>query len=74
MWVYESPVGLMKISRISNGQYGLWISSNMYGCYSSAESAADDVFTCSTGCYEWDSLAMCNPGLIPTDLSDWEEY
>lgn len=71
MWVYHSPVGPLYIKRTDHA-FGLWFDDICYGIYSSAYSAADDVFTFSTGCNEWDSL--CNRILDhPTDLGEWEQ-
>lgn len=69
MWVYRSPVGLMRIYRNNSGKYSLQIENTVYGFYSSAVAAADDVFTFSTGCDEWDLL--CGSVDPPTDLSEW---
>jgi len=57
----------------SVNKYALNICGTVYGHYPSAEAAADDVFTFSTGCFEWDSLCddidlSCS---IPDNISEW---
>lgn len=70
MWVYHSPIGPIYIKHFDDG-FGIIIDDIVYGGYSSAVAAADDVFTFSTGCYEWDSLCGDEPD-CPNDLSEWE--
>jgi hypothetical protein len=60
----------MKIFPNNNGKFSLKIGDEVYGFYSSAVAAADDVFTFSTGCTEWDELYSTI--VPPTDLSEWE--
>jgi len=69
MYIYRSPVGTFSI-KYHNGKYQLWIKDMHLGSYNSAVSAADDVYTHTTGYYEWD----CRPDLIsdPSDLSEWQ--
>jgi len=71
MWFYKSPAGNMRIFRNSSGKYSLQIRDTVYGTYSSADAAADDVYTFSTGCYEWDSLFYSV--YPPSGLPEWEE-
>lgn len=69
MWIYESPIGMMMIYRNTQGRFSLRIADDIYGHYHSAVAAADDVYTFSTGCNEWDFLCgSINP---PIDLSEW---
>lgn len=71
MWVYHSPIGPLYIMR-TNGLYNIWYNNVKYGNYHSAIAAADDVFTFSTGCSEWDLL--CDKiSDAPVDLSEWEQ-
>lgn len=71
MFVYNSPVGLMKIIfSNSNNRYSLIINDVNYGSYHSAIAAADDVFTQVTGCDEWDSFDSSSMD-IPTDIYEW---
>jgi hypothetical protein len=71
MWVYNSPVGRMTIFRNRRGNFSLQISDEVYGFYTSAAAAADDVYTRSTGCTEWDLLKSVDDTMIPMDLSEW---
>ena len=69
MWYYKSRIGVLRIFR-KNSSYWLAINDDECGPYSSADAAADDVYTFTTGCSDWDLLAgKC---IAPTDLSDWE--
>ena len=71
MWVYRSPIGPMCIYPNSSARYCLKIRDTVYGFYSSPVAAADDVYTFTTGCNEWDFLFLsANP---PTDLSEWQQ-
>ena len=70
MWVYHSPIGPLYIKK-SDGSFGILYDEIFYGGYNSPYAAADDVYTFSTGCYEWDSLFDKVPD-CPTDLSEWE--
>lgn len=70
MWYHQSKVGLIRI--FFNGKnYTLEIDDNVYGYYSRADLAADDVAMFTTGCYEWDSLEG-HIHNFPGDLSEWE--
>lgn len=71
MWYYESPIGTIYIKRTAEG-YGIFFDDICYGNYQSPVAAADDVYTQSTGCDEWD---MSNVPIeqIPTDLYEWEQ-
>ena len=70
MWVYNSPIGAIRIFMVSSGRYALEIAGIVYGSYHSPEAAADDVYMHATGCAEWDMLSGKVPG-EPTDLSEW---
>ncbi len=70
MWFYKTEVGTFNIRKQFDGCWGLWLDDGMLGSYLSPEAAADDVYTQSTGCYEWDSLQSVTE---PMDLLDWEE-
>lgn len=65
-------MGLMVIKYDSEyRKYRLIINDETYGLYDSAVAAADDVYTCTTGCNEWDSL---DPVIdAPTDIHEWEK-
>lgn len=70
MWVYKSPVGLMKIFKNKQGTYTLLISEDVCGFFNSPIAAADNVFTFTTGCGDWDDLdGSIDP---PTDIFQWK--
>jgi len=69
MWVYRSPVGTFWIRQNQSGHFTLGIGDEALGNYSSAIAAADDVFTKSTGHYDWDRLQSPDG---PTDIHEWE--
>ena len=71
MWVYHSPIGPMYIKKM-DGSFCIWFDSIFYGGYRSPQAAADDVYTFSTGCSDWDLLFDKVPD-CPTDLSEWEQ-
>ena len=69
MWYYKSPIGLMRIYLNQGGGYSLEINGIVYSEYLSAVAAADDVFTFSTGCSDWDLLVgKAEP---PIDIYAW---
>lgn len=71
MWYYNSPIGTMRIFLDVNRRYTLEINGEAYGSYPSPQSAADDVYTHTTDCYEWDLL----DGTIldvPSGIDEWE--
>lgn len=69
MYYFKSCVGKFSIRR-TNDAYGLYLDSECLGVYPSAVAAADDVYTHTTGSYEWDSLDGIKDG--PTDLYEWK--
>lgn len=73
MYIYNSPIGLMKIIYDGNvGRFALVINDICYGHYHSAVVAADDVYVHVTGCNDWDLL----DGQIldaPTDIYEWKQ-
>lgn len=72
MWIYHSPIGPFVIKRLQNGKYGLLYADEIWGQWSSPQAVADDVYTHTTGCYDWDKLD-CLIEDVPTDLSEWEK-
>ena len=66
MYKCKTPIGTFLIIR-NDDQYDLMIGDYCFGSYDSAISAADDVYTKTTGCYEWDMSNYEGP----TDLSEW---
>ena len=73
MWVYHSPIGPFVIKRLQNGKYGLLYADEIWGQWSPPQAAADDVYTHTTGCYDWDKLD-CQIEDVPTDLLEWERH
>ena len=71
MWLYRSPIGNIFIKLFQQG-YGIVINNEVYGFYKSAVAAADDVYTHTTGCYDWDKLD-CKISDVPTDIYEWEK-
>lgn len=72
MYFYRSPIGLMTIKYNSNTRkFHLIINDECYGLYNSAVAAADDVYTQSTGCMDWDCLEADID--IPTDIYEWSK-
>lgn len=72
MWIYRSPVGILKIVRQPDGRYGLFYGDFCGGLYYSPVAAADDVYTRSSGINEWD-LRPGDDTDAPIDLSEWEK-
>ena len=71
MWVYHSPIGDLIIKRWTNGKYVLLYDNERYGFWASPQAVADEVYTHSTGCTEWD-LLDCQVEDEPSDLSEWQ--
>lgn len=70
MWIYDSPIGRFIIKYLPNGKFGLIYNNELYGIWQSPQAAADEVYTHTTGCNEWDFLDGQIDDL-PTDLSEW---
>lgn len=68
MWIYRSPVGILKIVRQPDGTFGLCHNETVWEACDTPQAEADNVFSHVTGCDEWDSC----PGAGPSDLSEWE--
>ena len=69
MWKFDSPIGSL-IIRKYQGAFYLMYKNLFYGPYYDPEAAASDVYTFTTGFYEWYRLDMkVDP---PHDLSEWE--
>ena len=74
MWEYKSPIGSMYIRKNKLAKYDLIINDNVYGQYKSPVAAADDVYTFTTGCDEWDSKEDKYEDIVPTDINEWQKY
>ncbi|MDR2891574.1 MAG: hypothetical protein LBV80_00585 [Deltaproteobacteria bacterium] len=59
---------MFTIAPDGRGRWNLFMDSECLGNYVSAESAADDVFMCATGCWEWDEQGSVSH---PCDLGEW---
>jgi len=68
MYYYNTPIGMLKIV-FRNGRYDLFLNDFCGGSYYSPQAAADDVYTKTSGCSDWD---LSNYE-APTDLSEWEK-
>ena len=72
MWIYRSPIGLMKIFPNHSRRYSLEINGITYGSYHSPNAAAQDVYSHVTDCIEWDML----DGTVfdvPDSIYDWHK-
>lgn len=56
MWIYKSQIGVMKIFQNQNRRYSLEINGTVYGSYHTPNAAAQDVYTHTTDCLQWDVL------------------
>ena len=68
---YRSPIGHFRVEPQDDGRWALWFKEEILGSYHSPVAAADDVYTQSTGDYDWDSLRGAD---IPTDIYEWESF
>jgi hypothetical protein len=67
-WIYKSNVGTFWIKPDHNNRFILGINDDALGSYLNPIQAADDVYMCATGYWEWDKQLTVN---CPTDLSEW---
>lgn len=67
-WKYNTNGCRLTIAPRSDGKFDLIINDDVAGVYRTAQAAADDVFTCTTGNYEWDRIGTVDQ---PTDLGEW---
>ena len=72
MWYYNSKVGDMYIRRNAAGRYTLYIDGEPFPGYNTPDSAADDVYTFSTGYTEWDLLGIKGNLFPPDGLDCWQ--
>ena len=74
IFIYKSPVGTMSIKydhRSSKWMLGL--GDEVYGLYETTIAAADDVYSQSSGSYEWDSFDIDSIlEDVPTDIYCWD--
>jgi hypothetical protein len=69
MWCFRTKLGTLRIEKLPNSRYGLYLEDELLGSYHSAEAAAEVVSSCSTGHDGWDSSG---PVVAPKDLTDWQ--
>lgn len=70
MWLYQSTIGDIYIKLMPNGLYSIIYNNTVYGSYQNPHLASGDVYTHTTGIYDWDSLD-CEIFDVPSDLSEW---
>lgn len=74
MWVCHSPIGTIKIKYDHEvKKYALWLGDECGGYYPSAEAAADDVYTQTSGIDAIDYLKDSRSAILPHDLGDWDK-
>ena len=65
MWIYNCPLGKMEIKFDHNvKKYALWLGDECGGYYPSAEAAADDVYTQTSGIDAIDYLKESRSGIL----------
>jgi hypothetical protein len=69
MWFFKSGFGYLKIQKLANSRYGLYINDELVTSFHSPEAAAEATFTCKTGYEHWDNNG---PVIMPEDLTDWQ--
>ena len=74
IYYHNSPVGRFYIRfSLSMGKWELGMKDEVFGYYLSTMVAADDVFSQSTGCDEWDMIDVEKiTEIAPTDIYEWE--
>lgn len=69
MYVYSSPIGLLKIVKSQDSYYFMFgDDETAWTGHSDPNAVADDVFCHATGCDTWDGSNIIGP----TELSEWE--
>jgi hypothetical protein len=70
IYLYKTGIGAFSIQPDPNepGRWRLYIDDLWLGSYASPEQAADDVYMCATGFYEWDRQLTVDH---PEDLGEW---
>ncbi len=69
MWRFMTRLGILRIQKLPNSRFGLYLDTDLVNSFHSAEAAAEAVYRCSTGHYAWD---ISGPVIVPKDLNDWE--
>lgn len=69
MYVYSTPIGLLKLVRIQGIYYFMFGNDDTaWTGHPDPWAVADDVYCHVTGCSVWDNSHITGP----TDLSEWE--
>ena len=68
-WRYQAAGCKLIIAPKPDGKFDLIINDDVVGSYTSAQAAAEDVFTCTTGSDEWDRQGAVDQ---PTDIHEWQ--
>ena len=71
MWSFKTSTGLLRIQRLPNSRYGLYLDDELLGSYHSPDGAAEAVYTCSTGYRRWDGDG---PVFTPRELREWQYF
>ncbi len=71
MWLFKTKFGTLRIEKLPNSRYGLYLEDELLGSYHSAEAAAEIVYSCTTGHDGWDGGG---PVVAPKDLTDWQYF
>lgn len=68
MWIYQTPIGTLKIKKIQNEYFFLFRNDpTPWTGHADPQVVADDVFCRVTGCDVWDDSDIDGPH----DLSEW---
>ena len=69
IWAYQTRIGTFWIRADRSGRFVLGVGDVGLGSYHSPHAAADDVYMCATGHWEWDRQGHVTE---PTDLTEWQ--
>lgn len=69
MWLFRSPIGVLRIQKTKEGAYGLWLGDMCYEACRTPEEEASNVEQHSTNCDQWDTLMDADG---PSSLTEWE--
>ena len=73
---YRSPIGILKITRLKNGTYGLFHKDVVVATDYDINSLADQVFTQTTGYDVWDmaNFTALQMAEIPSSIGEWDDF
>lgn len=69
LWTYKTKTGIFWIKPDTINGFSLGIDDELLGSYINPEQAADDVYMCATGYWDWDQQLTV---MEPESLSEWE--